>query len=59
MPDHTEHDVRDETLAPERESRRKLYQPPKLTVYGDLPRLVAMAKPGGRSDGGGKPKTKT
>jgi hypothetical protein len=59
MPDHTEDNARDGTQRPEKESGRKPYRPPKLTVYGDLPRLVAMAKPGGRGDGSGKPKTKT
>jgi hypothetical protein len=58
MPDHTEDDARDTTLRPEREAGRKPYQPPTLTIYGDLPRLVAMAKPGKKGDGGGKPKTK-
>jgi hypothetical protein len=59
MRDHTEDDARDGTRRPGKESSRKPYQPPKLTVYGDLPRLVAMAKPGSRADGAGKPKTKT
>jgi hypothetical protein len=59
MRDDTEDDARDKTLRPGNEPGRKPYQPPKLTVYGDLPRLVAMAKPGGRGDGSGKPKTKT
>jgi hypothetical protein len=58
MRDHIEDDARDKTPRPEKESGRKPYQPPKLTLYGDLPRLVAMAKPGSRGDGSGKPKTK-
>lgn len=58
MPDHAEDDARDKTLGQGHESARKPYQSPKLTVYGDLPRLVAMAKPGSRGDGSGKPKTK-
>ena len=37
----------------------KPYHTPRLVVYGDLPRLVAMAKPGSRGDGSGIPKTKT
>ena len=52
MRDHTEDDTQ------EKSSGKKPYHSPKLTVYGDLPRLVAMAKPGSRSDGAGKPKTK-
>ena len=59
MRDHTEDGARDKTQRSENESGRKPYRPPKLTVYGDLPRLVAMAKPGSRNDGGGNPKTKT
>jgi hypothetical protein len=58
MRDDIEDDAPDKTPRSERESGRKPYRPPKLTVYGDLPRLVAMAKPGSRSDGAGKPKTK-
>lgn len=38
--------------------KRKPYRAPRLTVYGDLRRLT-MAKGGGKSDGGGKPATRT
>lgn len=58
MADHTDGDGRGETQRPEEAPGRKPYRSPKLTVYGDLPRLVAMAKPGSRGDGSGQPKTK-
>ena len=55
MADHTE-DARDEGA---KQAERRPYQSPRLVVYGNLPKLVAMAKPGARADGGGLPKTKT
>jgi hypothetical protein len=58
MRDDTEDDTRDGTPTSTTKPDRKTYKSPRLVVYGDLPRLVAMAKPGSRGDGGGNPKTK-
>ena len=58
MVDHSEDDARVETPST-KTPNRKAYRSPKLTKYGDLPRLVAMGKPGTRSDGPSVPKTKT
>jgi hypothetical protein len=58
MSDHTD-DRRSADPASTTAPRRKPYQSPKLVVYGNLSRLVAMAKPGTRGDGAGNPKTKT
>ena len=45
-------------MATGKRSERKPYQPPRLTVHGDLRRLT-QAKGGAKSDGGTTPKTKT
>jgi hypothetical protein len=58
MRDRAEDNTRDGTPTSTTKPERKPYQSPRLVVYGDLPRLVAMAKPGSRGDGSGKPKTK-
>ncbi len=48
----------DDNVPSEPLKSRKTYQAPRLTIYGDLPRLAMMAKPGSRGDGSGVPKTK-
>jgi len=47
-------------MATRKRSDRKPYQPPRLTVHGDLRTLTqSPAKGGAKSDGGAAPKTKT
>lgn len=59
MPAHNDADnARDETVKPAADPGRKPYRAPRFVVYGNLPRLVTMAKGGSRNDGGGNPKTK-
>jgi hypothetical protein len=58
MRDRAEDNTRERTPTSTTGQDRKPYESPRLVVYGDLPRLVAMAKPGSRGDGGGNPKTK-
>lgn len=61
MPAHNDDDAdaaRGETVKPAANPGRKPYRAPRLVTYGNLPRLVTMAKGGRRNDGGGKPKTR-
>lgn len=44
-------------MATRKRPERKPYQPPRLTVHGDLRKLTT-AKGGAKSDGGTAPKTK-
>lgn len=59
MPAHNDaDDARDETLKPAAGPARKPYRAPRFVVYGNLPRLVTMAKGGAKADGAGVPKTR-